>query len=166
MAFFKKHWRETTGGVASFVAGFALSLQIGVAWWAGVICCIVGYAILLTSIKLRPSLGYATSWAGAGALTGAVFFISGLLVPGDRLRNAKAMGAAGVMTVLAVAAVVVPPRMMRKTYKGIKSLMKKGRRIGSDTDKNTSKTRSEPRKKRPEAKMASRSSRKSRQSKR
>ena len=124
MEFLKKHWRETAGLLLSVSVGWMLSIEMGLPGWSGAFCCAVGYAIFITSVKLRPKLGYATSWAAAGSLTGAVFFLSGLLVSGDRVANARTMGAAGVLVVISVAAIAVPPRLMRQAFLAGKKILR------------------------------------------
>ena len=125
MEFLKKRWREISGALISVAAGWMLSIETGLPGWSGALCCALGYGIFLTSVKLRPKLGYATSWAAAGSLTGAVFFLSGLLVSGDRVKNARTMGAAGVLVVISVAAIFVPPRLMRQAFLAGKKIFRK-----------------------------------------
>lgn len=97
--------------------GWLFVESAGLPGWAGAVCGAVGCLIVAVSVSVRPKLGYFTSWAAAGALTGSVFFLSGLFVAGDRVRNARAMGAAGVLTVGAVAALVIPPQLIKRVLR-------------------------------------------------
>lgn len=117
MKFLKTKWRAITSVVVVCATGWMFVASAGLPGWAGAVCGGIGCAVVGVSLRLRPKLGYLTSWAAAGALTGSVFFVSGLFVSGDRIENARAMGAAGVLTVAAVAGLVVPPQIIKRIIK-------------------------------------------------
>jgi membrane protein YdbS with pleckstrin-like domain len=127
VAFLKKRWREVASFVVVCTTAWFFVDSAGLPGWAGSACGAIGCLIVAVSVSLRPKLGYFTSWAAAGVLTGSVFFMSGLFVAGDRIQNARAMGAAGVLTVGAVAALVIPPQLMRRVLRAARGRLRNKR---------------------------------------
>lgn len=132
-----KPWRLLISLLAACFLTAALSNQATKSWWPGAVLGAFFWLSGALSMRLRPKVGYLTSWAFLTLVLGAVGFLLGALAPsvlveGGWWSGARAGATLGSSLVLVAAVMIVPPRYMWRSGRSVVSFLSSRR--GSKTE--------------------------------
>lgn len=128
-------WRLLLSLGAACALTAALAQRTTSSWWPGVVLGALFWGAGALTLKLRPTVGYLTSWAFLSLVVGSVGFLLGALAPsvlveGGWWAGARAGATLGSSLVLVAAVMIVPPRYIWRTCRSLVSFFV-GRRATS-----------------------------------
>jgi hypothetical protein len=126
--------------IAACLMTAALSQKTTNDWWPGLILGAFFWVSGALTMRLRPKVGYLTSWAFLTLVLGLIGFLLGALAPsvlveGGWWVGARAGATLGSSLVLVAAVMIVPPRYIWRSGRSMMSLLSSRR--GTKTDANT-----------------------------
>ena len=123
--------------IAACLMTAALSQKATNDWWPGLILGAFFWVSGALTMRLRPKVGYLTSWAFLTLVLGLIGFLLGALAPsvlveGGWWVGARAGATLGSSLALVAAVMIVPPRYIWRSGRSMVSLLSSRR--GTKTD--------------------------------